>query len=312
MRPWGRVGAPAIAAVWRSRPTGDGDSVELAFGEPPSDPEVSVIVPIYGRFDFIEYQLALFVDDPAMRQCELIYVIDDPSIFDQARAHCTTIAPIYDFPFRVLYGRRNRGFAGANNFGARHARGRKLLLLNSDVFPRKAGWLPALVAAYDALPAAGAIAPKLLFEDGSIQHAGIAFMRYPAWEGMWINDHPLKGQPDDETARAPQEFPAVTAACLMIDTALYREIGGLSEDYVIGDFEDTDLCLKLRAAGRRNWLVPAVALYHLERQSQALGDTGSWRANLTLYNCWLHHSRWDATIGAIVEGARPAAAKAAP
>jgi len=295
----GHIG-PAVSGVWQSRPTGKGEEVVLEFGTVPDRPEVSIIVPIYGRYDFIEHQLAQFVNDPAMRRNELLYVIDDPLIYDQVRLSCIEIARLYDFPFKVLYQKVNRGFSGANNFGAKHARGVKLLLLNSDVFPRRSGWLSALVEAYDALPDAGVIAPKLLFEDGSIQHAGIHFVRYPVWGGMWINDHPLKGQPDNPEEKGLVEFAAVTAACMLIDTELYRKVGGLSEDYIIGDFEDTDLCLRLRAAGRRNWLHHGVTLYHLERQSQAFTGNLTWRTNLTIYNCWVHYQRWDAIISQIV------------
>lgn len=296
---------PMVEAVWRARPALPAAATALDFGAQPRDPAVSIIVPIFGRYDFIEFQIALFVDDPAMQPAELIYVIDDPSIYDRVRQFCSGIAPLYGFPFRVLYGGCNRGFAGANNLGAEAARGRKLLLMNSDVFPSGRGWLSELMRAYDALPRCGALAPKLIYEDGSIQHAGIAFIRYPAWGGLWINDHPHKGLPDDDGAR-PVEHPAVTAACLMIDRSLYRRVGGLSEDYIIGDFEDSDLCLKLRDAGRRNWLVPSVRLYHLERQSQARDGDAHWRNNLTLYNCWLHNRRWGDALAAL-DGARPPA-----
>src|SRR5262249_38724072 len=158
----------------------------------------------------------------------LLYVIDDPTIYDRVRLTVHELARMYEFPFRVPYQRRNRGFAGATNLGAKHARGAKLLLLNSDVFPRRPGWLSILAETYDTLPSAGAIAPKLLFEDGSIQHAGIDFVPYPLWGGMWINDHPLKGQPDAPAPTDPVEFAAVTAACMMVDTEIYHRLGGLS------------------------------------------------------------------------------------
>jgi GT2 family glycosyltransferase len=296
---------PAISEVWRTRRTPPTDTIEFEFGHGTERPVVSVIVPIYGRYDFIEYQIAQFCNDPAMRQSELIYVIDDPLIYDRARLLCDDVNRLYDFPFRILYRQANQGFAAATNLGARHARAGKLLLMNSDVFPSRPGWLPMLIEAHDNLPNPGAVAPKLLFEDGSIQHSGIRFARHPGWGGMWINEHPLIGQPDDPAAREPVEFAALTAACLLIDAALYQEVGGLSEDYIIGDFEDSDLCLRLREVGRRNWLVPRVTLYHLERQSQAVAGNPTWRTNLTLYNCWVHHQRWNDTIERIETGQQP-------
>jgi GT2 family glycosyltransferase len=84
----------------------------------------------------------------------------------------------------------------------------------------------------------------------------------------------------------------VTAACALIDADLYRELGGFSEDYIVGDFEDSDLCLRAAVAGRRSRVALDVELYHLERQSQNRVGDAIWRANLTAYNCWLHNQRW--------------------
>jgi GT2 family glycosyltransferase len=285
---------PAVRSLWATRAGASAEPIVTQYNTPPVAPAVSVIVPLYGRFDFIEHQLAHFVDDPDVARSDLIYVVDDPSIYDDVRLLCLDVGPFYQVPFRVVYGRRNAGFAGACNLGASLARGQYILLLNSDVLPKRPGWLAELVRAYEMLPHAGAIAPKLLYEDHSIQHAGMRFARLPIWGDMWINDHPYKGQ-INRPEREPVEFPSVTGACMLIERALYEQVGGLSEDYVIGDFEDSDLCLKLLAAGRRNWLVPDVELYHLERQSQdRVGP--DWRVNLSLYNCWTHTGRWDAAI----------------
>ena len=107
---------------------------------------------------------------------------------------------------------KNVGFSGANNAGAQIARGRLLLLLNSDVLPDRRGWLSEMVEFIDRSPNIGAVAPKLLFEDDSIQHAGLYFER-PDGEGLWSNEHYFKGLhrslPAACTARA---VPAVTAA----------------------------------------------------------------------------------------------------
>ena len=162
--------------------------------------------------------------------------------------------------------------------------------MNSDVLPGRPDWLRPLVSAHRARDA-GAVAPKLLYEDGSIQHAGMRFAQLPAWGGLWVNDHPMKGQPN-VAQTGLVECDALTGACLLVRREMFQTLGGLDEDYLVGDFEDSDLCLRLMRAGKRNYLVPAVELYHLERQSQAKIGATAWRANLTLYNCWLHNSRW--------------------
>ena len=291
---------PVVEAIWNTRTRPAGTVREFGFGTPPARPVASMVVPIHTRFDFIEFQIAQFANDPDMARHELIYVIDDPAIYEAVRPFCIEIGRFYCVPFRVLYQGVSRGFAGATNLGAAAAKGEYVLLLNSDVFPRHPGWLGALVDAHRALPAAGAVAPKLLFEDGSIQHAGIRFAPLDMWGGLWVNDHPLKGQPDPALHGAGPQGPvpmsALTGACLLAEAATFRRLGGLSEDYIIGDFEDTDLCLKMREAGLTNYYIPGVSLYHLERQSQALQGSPHWRTALTAYNCWRHDRRWGTRI----------------
>ena len=79
-------------------------------------------------------------------------------------------------------------------------------------------------------------------------------------------------------------------------------VGGFGTEYAIGDYEDSDLCLKLRAAGGEILYEPAAELYHFERQSireHLVHD----RDLATACNRRLHHARWDATIEALM--ARP-------
>jgi GT2 family glycosyltransferase len=64
--------------------------------------------------------------------------------------------------------------------------------------------------------------------------------------------------------------------------------------YVQGDYEDSDLCLRLLAAGYDNWYLPSVELYHLEGQSY--GWSTRWRA--TQFNAWTHTQLWDEAIAA--------------
>ena len=149
----------------------------VQYGTPSESPEVSIIVPLYQRIDFLEQQLAQFVHDPEILQAELIYVLDSPELADNLRDTAAQLHALYRVPFRVVMLEANAGFSGVNNVGARLARGRLLLLLNSDVLPDKPGWLGKMIRFYDSTPGIGALAPKLLYEDDSLQHAGLYFYR---------------------------------------------------------------------------------------------------------------------------------------
>lgn len=291
---------PAVQAVWSARPKSAPTEFREKFGAEMADPPVTILVPLYGRCDFAEFQIALFADDPDFQSLQLIYVVDDPSIFEQFRATCPDLFGIYRVPFEVLFPGENLGFAGANNYGAARSRGKRLLFLNSDVMPKRHGWVSELLRIHDSLDAPGLLGAKLLYEDGTLQHGGIAFQRHAPWGGLWINDHPAKGL-NPAALTGVREADAVTAACALIDAELYRSLDGFSEDYILGDFEDSDLCLAARKAGRRNYAALDVELYHLERQSQQLIGDALWRRNLTIYNCWLHNERWKDVLEQIGE-----------
>lgn len=257
----------------------------LEFGAPVSQPQVSVLVPLYKRYDFMRHQLAQFADDPDFQRVDLLYLIDDPGIFTETLDLASAIQELFGIPFRIAHAGANLGFAAINNLGAQLARAEHLLLLNSDVIPLQPGWLGILLEQLHRLPEAGAVAPLLLFAEGAVQHAGMVIGGHPKFPGFMFNLHPGKGQywsgPDQ-----PIEQDMLTAACLLLRSADYWACNGLDEGYRIGDFEDGDLCLALRQRGKHLYLVPTARLCHLERQSQQLTGFGDMRMLLTLYNSW--------------------------
>ena len=291
------------ARLLADRPT----PVETSFGQLARSPEVSIIVPLYGRIDFLRHQIASFSNDPEFRakaaKTELIYVLDDPRVAQDLAIMGRLVFDTYGIPFRIVDLCGNFGYSTANNAGVATAAGRRILLMNSDVLPKRPGWVSQMSRLYASLPGCGILGCRLLFEDGSIQHAGMDFRRSTELADAWINEHPSKGLAVafDSHQRA-EVVPAVTGACLMIARALYLELGGLSNEFVRGDFEDSDLCLKARAAGYRTYYAPEIELYHLERQSMRLVADGreDWRHGLTLFNMWQHAERWGAAIADIV------------
>ena len=118
---------------------------------------------------------------------------------------------------------------------------------------------------------AGIVAPLLLFGDGSVQHAGMYPRMDAALPGFLLNTHRGMGFVWNGDTQ-PFEAPMLTAACIAMRKQDYDEVGGFDEGYLVGDFEDSDLCLALRKRGKRLWMVPEVRLWHLERQSQNLGN----------------------------------------
>ena len=300
------VGA-MIGSAWDNRSKGDSDGTIVVYNPDKinTSPAVSIIVPIYGRYDFIEYQLALFANDPDMQAHEILYVIDDPALRDEVRHCCDSISRIYPIAFSVLYLNSNLGFAGATNSGARHSTAPAILLLNSDVFPTRAGWLTQMLDCTGDETDNLILGARLLYEDETIQHDGMTFHASPFVSHLWTNLHPGKGLPAELFAAntKPCERECVTGACLLISRKSFTQLGGLDENYILGDFEDSDLCMKAREHGMSIAIAEHVSLYHLERQSQSLVSGNRWKSELTYYNCWYHTQKWDSQIKQVKQAA---------
>ncbi len=267
-------------------------------GTPVKEPLASIIIPLYRRLDFMKVQLATMANDPANKQCEIIYVLDSPEQEEQLRTFLLNHCTLYQLPVKLVVMERNSGYAAANNAGASQAIGKYLVLLNSDVFAQTKGWVLKMAEFYAILPKIGTLGAKLIYEDGSLQHAGMFFAQttFP----FWLTLHYYKGLPGNYSlAQQTRAVPAVTGACLMISKELYDQVGGLTTDYIIGDFEDSDLCLKCRELGYESWYFADATLYHLERQSVPLNSVynGSlaWRLNGRL-----HQKRWKRQIAELM------------
>ena len=157
-------------------------------------------------------------------------------------------------------------YSAINNFAARHARGSYLCLLNNDTEVVEPSWLTELMR-YAVRSDVGAVGAKLLYEDGSIQHAGVV---------VGIGDaagHPHRFLPAGRPgyfrmAHVPQFISAVTGACLVVEKSKFEAVGGLDEEKLAVAYNDVDLCLKLEAAGWRNVYVPHAVLLHHESKSR--------------------------------------------
>lgn len=268
----------------------------IEFGRVNPSPRFSVIIPLYGRLDFIEYQLAFLSSHPAASDYEFIYVLDDPPKRREAERLFNSAYARFQVPFRALLMEQNAGFAPANNVGLRAARGTYICYMNSDVFPGPPDWLERLAEQMEQNPDLGTVGPMLLYGDGSVQHEGMTFRQLPEFGNWLFPDHPNKGMRRAPTPGLVRHI-SITGACMLLRRDVALELGGFDESYIIGDFEDTDLCLRLHQRGLNSGVVPDVQMFHLERKSQAT-SAQAWRMNLTLYNAWVHEKRWAETIQA--------------
>jgi GT2 family glycosyltransferase len=156
--------------------------------------------------------------------------------------------------------------------------------------PDEPAWLEYMLQTAEGDQEIGIVGALLVFEDGTIQHDGCSYEQMPEL-GNWVFCvHPDKGMMPPKMLQV-HEVASVTGACMVMRAELARRVGGFDEGYVIGDFEDADLCEKVKAAGFSCVVDQRARLYHVERQSMG-NQAASWRFNLTLYNAWRFQNRW--------------------
>ncbi len=265
------------------------------FGEPVENPQISLIIPLFGRIDFMKYQLSNFARYKTLTRAELIYVLDDPSLKSEAWDLSLWLHETFGLNFTLLELEHNVGYARANNIAVEHCRSAWLVLKNSDVLAVDGEWLDRLLKHASTLENLGLLGVRLLYEDGSIQHDGMVPRTLPEFPGVTFNDHPYKGWPEQlvPNTQALEIVDMVTAACVLIRKATFQAVDGFDSHYFLGDFEDSDLCRKVQDYGCTNYIARDVCLFHLERQSQnQVGDL-SWKNKLTLLNAVYYQSRLD-------------------
>jgi GT2 family glycosyltransferase len=154
-----------------------------------------------------------------------------------------------------------------NNQAAATCTSDMLLFLNNDVEATSEGWLHAMVELAQR-PEIGAVAPRLNYPDGSLQHAGVVL-------GVGgIATHIFNGLPKGHHAyfgweRVVRSYSALSAACMLVRREVFEEMGGFDEAYPVA-FNDVDFCLRLGQAGYRLLYTPHAELTHHESLSRGL------------------------------------------
>lgn len=293
-----RVIAPAAVPLHGQHLAARREPDIVQLGTRPKKPLYSLIIPLYRNLDYLRFQIGSFATDPEMAQAEIIFVLDSPEQRPDLVHFLSGLHQLYALSMTIMIMSGNFGYAAANNAGAAIAQGKFLVLLNSDVVPEAAGWLQKLVAPLLKGRDVVASGARLLFDDHSLQHAGMRFTRDAG--GHWLNLHYHKGAPRDfAPALETRSVPAVTGAALLVRRQAFLDVGGFTEDYIIGDYEDSDLCLKLRAAGGDIYYCPEAVLFHFERKS-INRHAGYQRSVAGLYNRWLAGQRWGSAMQALM------------
>jgi GT2 family glycosyltransferase len=194
-----------------------------------------------------------------------VTVVDNGSIEPETAALLGGYAAREPGRFRTLRLDRPFNFSSLMNEAVRATDAPYLLFLNNDAEFIVDGAIAAMLE-YAARPAIGAVGARLLYPDGSLQHAGVV-VGIGGYAGhVYRGCQPARAQSIAAVA-GPRNYSAVTAACMMVRREAFIAAGGYDEGLAI-EFNDVDLCLKLAAAGLRNVYLPHVVLRHDESSSR--------------------------------------------
>src|SRR5271165_4944119 len=274
------------------------------FGATQRKPKVSIIVPLYGVADYFFLQSSAYAQGRDISAYEFIYVVNSPELIERLYREARIAQMIYGLAQTLVLLPGNVGYGIANNVATQFARGDRLLFLNPDVFPCDPDWARRHLDVLATLPEAQTrlFGTSLYYDDGSLMHGGMYFEVDACIHASAIStmrrtmvrvEHYGKGAPPWATQYvASRPVPAVTGAFLSIDRAWFEKLGGFTEDYVFGHYEDADLCLKSLREGTPAWLHD-IPMWHLEGRG-ALGipqHDGGARVNR-----WHFARTWTPTI----------------
>lgn len=221
-------------------------------------PSISIIIPTKDVAEMLERCLKSVFAKTSYPNFEVV-LIDNETTNERA------LELMQEFPVRQIEFPNPFNFSRANNQGAIAANGDFFVFLNNDTEIVTEDWLQHLL--YHAeQPDVGAVGALLIYEDRTVQHAGVALgMRGTA-------DHTMRGFPVDVDGYAgslacAREVSAVTGACLMIRKSLFAETGGFNEHFFTA-YQDVDLCLRLRERKLRLICTPRALVVHHESVSR--------------------------------------------
>lgn len=224
---------------------------------------VTIVIPARDRLHLLQECFELLNETVDWRHVKLV-IVDDHSRDPDALRFLETIQRRDDLSCRVVRP-ANPGapfnYSHLVNLALPLVDTPLLLHLNNDVNALEPGWLEQMVGWF-TLPDVGVVGARLQFPNKSLNHTGIVVGPHGG-----LADTPYAGVmeseiPDADWYAATREVSAVTGACLLTRTELYRRLGGFDEAQLGVAFNDVDYCLRARAAGARVLYSPQARLMH--------------------------------------------------
>jgi GT2 family glycosyltransferase len=215
------------------------------------DPQVSVVIVLYNGAELTLAHLKSLVPALVQAKCEVI-IVDNAST-DRTHALLDRVDGA-----RIIFNESNLHFLRAVNQAAKLARGRQLLMVNNDT-EIESDSIAIAQRLIDADGTIGAIGGKIVLLDGTLQEAGCII-----WDDGSAHGYGRGYDPDHSAVGFRRDVDYCSGAFLMVSRALFDQLGGFDQRYAPAYYEETDLCMRIRAAGYRVVYEPTIQLRHFE------------------------------------------------
>lgn len=224
------------------------DAIQL----PTSDnPEVSIIIPGYGKADYTLRCLKSLMTSGIGSRFEVL-VVEDAS-GDRSAEALRQVEGI-----QLVWNDENLGFLRSCNKAVAMSKGEFIYLLNNDTIVTP-GAVNALVNAARMRPDAGILGSKLIYPNGSLQEAGGV-----VWSNGDAANYGRHQDPNEPRFNYVREVDYISGASILLRRALWKLVDGFDERYVPAYYEDTDLSIRLQKMGRPTLYVPQSVVIHCE------------------------------------------------
>lgn len=261
----------------------------VTYSLPSALPKVSIIIPTRDGMGVLRPCIETLIDKTDYANYEVI-ILDNGSVEKETLSYLSQLSTRANF--KVVRDDGEFNYSRINNNAVTYSDGELVCLLNNDIEIIQPNWLAEMVS-IAIRKEVGCVGAKLLYPDGTIQHAGVIL----GLGGYAAHSH--RGIGGNESgyfcrAQVRQQLSAVTGACLLIEREIFNEAGGLDEAFQVA-YNDVDFCLRVQALGYQNIYTPLAELIHHESKTRG-EDTSAEKIKRFDKEKQLLSDRWGAQL----------------
>lgn len=236
-----------------------------------SAPLVSIIIPTKDKLEFLHPCIESLLNKTGYANYEVI-VVDNQSADPDVLNYLSELPESSEGKVRVIKYPQPFNYAAISNLAAKASKGEYLLFLNNDTEILHGEWLERMMG-HAQRDDVGIVGARLVYpETGLLQHAGVILGMDTVASHLYSQQLHFGESGYMSRAQLDQEISAVTGACLLVNRQVYESVGGMNESELAIFYNDIDLCLKVKKAGKRIVWTPYATILHHWNKSLSDGD----------------------------------------